>query len=204
MGVTSTPRPKKKARKRIPPYITPLVSFLACVAFGAWFLFGSAGYDFNQFWPDIVGTFIGVFGAVSLQETIQTYRSVRNANRNLESVAEEVMSLASDFAHRTAYPIANPRLKSLLSSEESKYLDPEEMSQLAILDQAVDYRNRWMERIDDQIARTEQQPTRLYDYVHIHDEHTFEFCMVIIEDYHLTPERDSKLDQLSDLSKSMR
>lgn len=172
-------------------YVMWLILIAVDISIAGWFLFCSYGIMFNDFAPDIIGTFLGIFGAISLEESFRTYKSEKDLEQELKRLLEEVLKLASEFALGTHYIIFNPQWKKLRSTEFIDYVGNKSHRYFELLDKAIEHHN---DLVKQSMVRAVDMnhSKRLYDYIHELDGGAYETCQFILDD--LFPKYLDKLD----------
>jgi hypothetical protein len=144
-------------------------------------LFLHTGYSLNEYWPDIVGTFLGIFGAVSLEEAIRTYTSDKDLKQDLVRLLEEVLKISNEFAPGTHYLVFNPQWKSLCSTEFIDYIGNKSHRYFELLDKHVEHHNDLVKQSMIR-ALDMKESERLDDYIFELDGDAYEVCVIILDD----------------------
>ena len=157
----------------------------------SWFLFCSYGIVFNDFTPDIIGTSLGIFGAISLEETIWTYKSDKDLEQELKRLLEEVLKLTRGFAPGTHYIVFNLQWKKLRSTEFIDYMGNKSHRYFELLDKHVEHHNDFAKQSMIR-ALDKKDSKQVVNYVRELDGDAYEVCQFILDD--LYPEYLDKLD----------
>ena len=168
-----------------------LIVFVIDIGIAASFICLSLIILFNEFFLDIFGTFLGIFGALSLEEVFRTYRTDKDLEQELIRLLEEVLKLASEFAPGTHYFVLNPQWKKLRSTEFIDYIGNKNHRYLEMLDLHVEHHNDLVKQSSIR-ALEDKDVKQAVDYTHLLDGDAYEVCQVILND--LFPEYLDKLD----------
>lgn len=172
-------------------HILWLILIVVDILIAGWFLFCSYGVVFNEFAPDIIGTFLGIFGAISLEEMIRTYKSDKDLEQELTRLLEEVLKLASEFAPGTHYFVFNPQWKKLRSTEFIDYIGNKSHRYFELLDTHIEHHNDLVKQSTLRVL-DENDVEQVVDYTHELDGDAYEVCQFILGN--LYPEYLDKLD----------